>query len=42
MVSDAEIDAIEKEFVRPEMYNAIYEPMFARNGFNRNKSITIL
>ena len=30
--SDAEIDAIEKEYVRPEMYNAIYEPMFARNG----------
>ncbi len=30
--SDEEIDAIEKEFVRPEMYNAIYEPMFARDG----------
>ena len=36
--SDAEIDAIEKEFVRPEMYNAIYEPMFARNGLAGTKA----
>jgi aconitate hydratase len=36
--SDAEIDAIEKEFVRPEMYNAIYEPMFARDGIKGVKA----
>ena len=28
--SDAEINAVEKECVRPEMYNDIYEPMFKR------------
>jgi iron-sulfur-dependent 2-methylisocitrate dehydratase len=28
--SDSEIDAIENEYVRPEMYNDIYDPMFAR------------
>ncbi len=28
--SDAQINAVEKECVRPEMYNDIYEPMFAR------------
>lgn len=28
--SDAEINAVEKECVRPEMYNDIYEPMFTR------------
>ncbi|MBS9782627.1 MAG: Fe/S-dependent 2-methylisocitrate dehydratase AcnD [Arcobacter sp.] len=36
--SDEEIDAIEKEFVRPEMYNAIYEPMFARDGLSASKA----
>jgi len=30
--SDAEINAVEKECVRPEMYNDIYNPMFARDG----------
>lgn len=30
--SDAEINAVEKECVRPEMYNDIYEPMFAREA----------
>ena len=30
--SDAEINAVEKECVRPEMYNDIYDPMFARDG----------
>ena len=30
--TDAEINAVEKSCVRPEMYNNIYEPMFARNG----------
>jgi len=30
--SDEEIDAVEKECVRPEMYNDIYEPMFAREA----------
>ena len=30
--SDEEIDAVEKECVRPEMYNDIYEPMFARES----------
>ncbi len=30
--TDEEIDAIEKEYVRPEMYNNIYEPMFNTNS----------
>lgn len=30
--SDEEIDAVEKEYVRPEMYNDIYDPMFAREA----------
>jgi len=30
--SDAEINAVEKECVRPEMYNDIYDPMFAREA----------
>ncbi|XPV69095.1 MAG: Fe/S-dependent 2-methylisocitrate dehydratase AcnD [Halarcobacter sp.] len=29
--SDAEIDAIEKSAVKPEMFGEIYDPMFARN-----------
>lgn len=36
--SDEEIDAIEKEYVRPEMYNEIYEPMFARNPLSDVKA----
>jgi len=35
---DEEIDRIEKEYVRPQMYNAIYEPMFARNSFSNKKA----
>jgi len=35
---DEEIDRIEKEYVRPQMYNAIYEPMFARNGLSSKKT----
>jgi len=35
---DEEIDKIEKEYVRPKMYNTIYEPMFARNGFSNKKA----
>jgi aconitate hydratase len=30
--SDEEINAVEKECVRPEMYNDIYDPMFAREA----------
>ncbi|NVJ53857.1 MAG: Fe/S-dependent 2-methylisocitrate dehydratase AcnD [Campylobacteraceae bacterium] len=36
--SDEEIDKVEKEFVRPEMYNNIYEPMFNRDGITAVKA----
>jgi len=36
--SDEEIDAVEKEFVRPEMYNNIYDPMFNREGITAVKA----
>ncbi len=32
--SDAQIDAIEKSSVKPEMFEEIYEPMFARGGLS--------
>eukprot|EP01029_Cantina_marsupialis_P001965 TRINITY_DN11790_c2_g1_i1.p1 TRINITY_DN11790_c2_g1~~TRINITY_DN11790_c2_g1_i1.p1 ORF type:complete len:865 (+),score=231.10 TRINITY_DN11790_c2_g1_i1:2271-4865(+) len=35
--SDEEIDAVEKSCVKPEMYNAIYEPMFNREGLTAVK-----
>lgn len=31
--SDAEIDKVVSESIKPEMYNAIYDPMFARDAF---------
>ena len=36
--SDEEIDAVEKTCVKPEMYNAIYEPMFNRDGLTAVKA----
>ncbi|WP_419774150.1 Fe/S-dependent 2-methylisocitrate dehydratase AcnD [Halarcobacter sp.] len=36
--SDEEIDKVEKEYVRPEMYNNIYEPMFNRDGITAVKA----
>ncbi|RXJ91926.1 Fe/S-dependent 2-methylisocitrate dehydratase AcnD [Arcobacter sp. CECT 8983] len=36
--SDEEIDKVEKEYVRPEMYNDIYEPMFNRDGITAVKA----
>ncbi len=36
--SDAEIDAVIESSVKPEMYNEIYEPMFARNPLSDIKA----
>ncbi len=35
--SDAEIDEIEAKYVRPEMYNLIYEPMFQKSKLENTK-----
>lgn len=35
--SDAEIDAVVKASVRPEMFGAIYDPMFAKNSLSHIK-----
>jgi aconitate hydratase len=32
--TDAEIDVVEKASVRPEMFDAIYDPMFAKSALN--------
>ncbi len=36
--SDEEIDIVEKEYVKPEMYNSIYEPMFNKDTLTTVKA----